>query len=938
VSDSYGGALNDPMTQAIIQMLLQGGGGLAQQQPAWQGAAAPDLLSQLSFGYDPSMMQQSSLAGFIPPSQDEEDAGSLEEAGRQGNYLQDFLDLTADPVAAAMFGAGGFSQDSFAPTVTRELIPRPNTDRFNQWLTQPDSWEGMIASRVQGGRSPRSAIIELREVMENADADAKANGDNADQQLQQQAAAIRRMLPPAYQSGDSLEPLTGAAAIDWQQAFSDADDLMKPYLEEQETQPGPVGEQRNEFGDIVSSGGEIVVGPDGQLYRETTEESPLAEKYRELGIPLPTETYDAGDLLGAQWQQAEESYLNEVPELDDAYSRLMEDYQRGMQASTGANLSQGDVFAMDQQAAMGRGAGSRTPTGGGTVPKAQPQQEQQGSWWDRQAGGSDNSAAGRLQAVGETAGPPTAAVGRWFQDLFSSAGQQAGPQTTISGTDTYGFPTTSATGGSGLEGIIQSIPADVGQAGLTDLNVLAGPNSVTAQGLDTWGGGLAAGASNVGHADPLGAISNATGSWWNAIKGYLQNGQDVDPAAAAQINPQTGLDAGGFQPPPPRNAEDLIPGSTQWLLSQTLGNQGNPNAAGHRQAPPTPGTPLPALTTADLAAIFDDGNAVPGIGGGGAGGQGAPRTAADLAGVPSAAPGPQPLPAAPGGQYTPAPGNYWRDGAWYDGQDRLLGYAISPGDPPGSGSATPRRGDSQSQQTWFPEGAPGSPQTGPPEAQMSASQIYDQQHRQARPPTDANTLAILRQMLTPTQIFENQRQEQFADPHRSSTRTGPEPSEGVKRSRPSSERTGPEPSEQTTPLLELVWPGGRQRQTPGPQATQEMLRMLFPGSESRPRSMATSRAKPSPGPRSGKQNLYFDTHRAGPVDTYKLTQRGTAQRSRRQANATRNRVNSDSQAVYGEDYWRARGYAEALQRMGVTPTSVALANRTGGLNQMFGRK
>jgi hypothetical protein len=894
MSDTYGGggALNDPMTQAIIQMLLQGGG-LQQQMPAWQGSMGPDILSQMTFGYDPTMMQQSSLAGFIPPSEDEEDAGTLEEAARQGNYLQDFLDLTADPVAAAMFGGGGFAGDSFAPTVSRELIPRPNTDRFNQWLQQPDSWEGMIASRVAQGRSPRSAIIELREIMENADADAEANGDNADQQLQQQAAQIRRMLPPAWQSNDALEPLTGAQAIDWQQAFDDADDLIKPYLEEQETQPGPVGEQRNEFGDIISSGGEIVVGPDGQLYRETTEESPLAEKYRELGIPLPTETYDAGDLLGAQWQQAEQTYLNDVPALDDTYRQLMQDYERGMQNATGANLSQADVFRMDQQAAMGRGAGGRAPTAAVT-PKAQPEPQGGGGFgslwadadagvvgsWQRMIGPAIEENRARMETTGvpgvwgTTPAALQAGAGLardWWDVGWQNAGDRAGRPgiSTILGDPTQTNPAVGAI----ADTVVDAAALDAGRVD-TGRNWLA-------QMIDNWGGGLAAGASNI-----FGGGNDIE----NQLTSQAAGGQQYSPGGAQ--DPNAGLTLAQQQAQVAANPALQTP-AWQEILQRSMQNG------------QTAGTPLPPLNTDDLAAIFTRGQG--GVGGGQAGGQGGPRTIEDLVGAPGA-----------------QPANTVHNGAIFDAQGRLLGYE------PGAGTvdwANAVQGAPNTSGRTGPEPSEGAPAN----RQLTQQMILQILGQQPRPSGYEHNGAQ----------FDAQGRLIGYDTNNTSTRTGAEPSEGVKRtSRNTSGRTGPEPSEQTRSLTDLIWPGGRQRQTPAPQETQEMLRMLFPGTQSRPRSLrgGSKGGGGEPAQRTGKQNLTFGTHRAGPVDTYRLTEAGKARRSRTQANAARSRANSDSQAVYNEDYWRARGYAEALQRMGVTPTSVALANRTGGLNQMFGRK
>jgi hypothetical protein len=772
MSDSWGGGL-DPTTQAIIQYLLSQGG--AQAAP-WQGAAGADQLGQLSFGFDPSMMQQQSLGGFIPPSQDPEDAGTLEEAGRQGNYLQDFMDLSSDPMIAALMGAGSFAGDSFAPTVERELIARPATQQFNQWLTNAQagevSFEGIVAQAVQAGRSPRTAVSQMRQLIQQADANAAT--DNPDPDLQAQADAIRSFLPPSFQYDSAGEPLTGDAAINWQSAFDDADDLVKPYQEEQQTQPGPIGATYDQDGNQTSSGGTIIVGPDGQFYRETTTESPLAEKYRELGIPLPTEQYEAGDLLGAEWQQANQAYLDNEPQMDEAYQQLLSDRDRALSNATGDNLSQSDVFRMDSMDNAATHAVGAAPT----------QQQQQQQTTDQ----SSNSAAGRLNSVATAVSPIAGPTSAWFQDMWT--GGPAAHDAAAGGTDLYGAP-----------------------------------------------------AEN--------PVNNAISTGVNSFLDWLMTGKDRDPAAAAVVDPQTGLDAGGFQPPPAQNAEDLIPGSVPWLLSQTTGFQGNPNAAGHRQAP-TPGTPMPALNTDDLAAIFDNGNAVAGIGGGGAGGVGAPRTLADL----------------------------------------------------GQGQAP------------------------------------------SRPPVDANTLAMLQQMLSPqdqrisdfetqraaqfgttpdqrVSDFETQRAAQFATPQTSnaSTRTGPEPSEGATQPRG----------------LSMLWPGGeqRQRQPATQESTNVMLRMLFGMDEPEPPT-GTSGPKRGQG-QGGNGKRRFGEHPASAVDSYRLGQRANARTISREMARSNVSANRQYASLYGRDYWQSRGYAEALQSLGVTPTSVALANRTGGVNALFGR-
>jgi hypothetical protein len=336
------------------------------------------------------------------------------------------------------------------------------------------------------------------------------------------------------------------------------------------------------------------------------------------------------------------------------------------------------------------------------------------------------------------------------------------------------------------------------------------------------------------------------------------------------------------------------------------------------------------------------------------------RTAADLAGAPGAQ-----QPGVP-------PGGYIHNGAIFDAQDRIVGYVpqAPSGPPPAPGQPNPEGYVvPPTQQPQQPQGG-GVLGIGDWMSQMVLG------HRPAaapaptpQAPIDANTLAMMQQMLTPTQIFENQRQQQFAEPRPSSGRTGPEPSEGAPRGgaqptlgmlsrilgvapgRPSSRRTGPEPSEGAGVRRDINAPTGGPTGGRGPlrlwnqgdkqpdqQTAQTMLRMLLGGrGEGEGGGAKRTGSGGKQGAISGKQGLYFGTHRASPVDTYRATQRGIARRTEREARQTRYDQNMAYRNIYGRDYWRARGYTAALQQMGITPTSVALANRTGGLGTMMGR-
>jgi len=309
----------DPMTSSIIQYLLQQGGmgaGMPQGQ-AWN----PQMADQLTFGYDPTQYQQSML-NFMPGMTEDEMEDPLGYSKDAANYLQDRSDLMTDPAMFATGGQGTYSADAFAPEVSMELIPRPETMKFQQWLANPESFEGWLANRVAEGGTVSTAIAEMREVVENAD----ANPDDA--QAAQDAAQILRWIPT---TGDGA----GGTLPDWSGAITQANQLITPYLDEQAMQVGPVGPTYDPAtGQQLSSGGEIVEGPDGQLYRQTTTPSPLAESFREMGFTPPNEGYTAADFLGPQWSQAEESYLASVPEMDAAMERLLQQQRQAEVSQT----------------------------------------------------------------------------------------------------------------------------------------------------------------------------------------------------------------------------------------------------------------------------------------------------------------------------------------------------------------------------------------------------------------------------------------------------------------------------------------------------------------------------------------------------------------------------------------------------------------------------
>ena len=217
--------------------------------------------------------------------------------------MQDVNQLVADPVFQGMNGPGGFAADAFAPTVRMEAVESPEYVRWQNYLSSPTSFEGMVAAELEGGGTPYSAIRKIR---------AKI--------AEQPEGELAQELQAVFPAMDDAGPIPGQ--INWQM-ISDAATKVDE-LRAEIPQLGNAGFTM-EDGTVVAGGGEImeVIGPDGrpQLVRRIEEPSPLAEKYHELGIPTPDEQYSPESFLGPEWTaEAEnvEAQRGIYPEMEQA--------------------------------------------------------------------------------------------------------------------------------------------------------------------------------------------------------------------------------------------------------------------------------------------------------------------------------------------------------------------------------------------------------------------------------------------------------------------------------------------------------------------------------------------------------------------------------------------------------------------------------------------
>lgn len=315
MSDAGGFGGIDPQTWAIIQYLLSN-----------PGAGATMPLSESSFGLDPTAMQMQNLTGVIPAANPDDDP--LDAFAQQQNAYQDYLDIISDPAMYSMAGPGAYSADAFADTVTYEPVETPNTSLLNHYLLQfqtgtVPTLEGMIANALLVEGQSASEAIGMLTATWNA-----GTAPGASDEAKAAAEALRPMLAPYIFDDEGLE------TVNWTRVQERVLPLEQGYLSE--PKPGQSGTVYGPDGEVLAEGGTYVMGTDAmgnpQLLRENREPAPEAEWFREHGLPLPTEEYTAASLMGADWQTGADIYESQVPGMDAAYQRLLDQTEAAAQA------------------------------------------------------------------------------------------------------------------------------------------------------------------------------------------------------------------------------------------------------------------------------------------------------------------------------------------------------------------------------------------------------------------------------------------------------------------------------------------------------------------------------------------------------------------------------------------------------------------------------
>jgi hypothetical protein len=297
---------NDPRTAAMIQLMLQ----LSQ---AGGGAAATLPFDQLSFGYEPTEMQNYAQQGTIPAASPGDDP--LEAYKSQANAMQDTADMMMDQALIAGGGAGSYAPDAFAPTVTYEPVSTPTTDLLMMWAQQEQmggmsTLEGRLAIALLGLSPDGQTMTASQFVNSVAQVWEAGHADGATDEQKAEMESWRPLLQ-TYLYDDPQTPGV-EDSISWPRVAERLYPLEVEY--KAEPKPGQSGQVVGPDGEVISQGGTYVVGADGQLLREVVEESELAKQFHEAGYSLPTDQYTAESFMTPEWNQAAELFGAAVPQ------------------------------------------------------------------------------------------------------------------------------------------------------------------------------------------------------------------------------------------------------------------------------------------------------------------------------------------------------------------------------------------------------------------------------------------------------------------------------------------------------------------------------------------------------------------------------------------------------------------------------------------------
>jgi len=292
------------------QQFLMNFGAPQQQEEAFYQDMPQELDGLGAPQQDPTSMMLSLLASGAMPQYTAKGAVEpfdLQQASQRLNYTQDIGGSMFDNAVALFAGPDAFgSMSQFAPItkytgqavpaqVGDDGLPRPVTksQKMLEIAKRSGGARGFLADLIDQGTDPEAAVAALRDLVSKS-----ASATNLAPEQRKQIDDIRNTLD-VWRTND---PLTGAPkpvdrkTAGWEQF--DEDSLRKTAQD--------MFEQK--LSDEMDSSTLEFDPESGKYYQgKVTEDSPSAKKFRDAGLPLPTEQYTDPARIQAMMQSVDPS-------------------------------------------------------------------------------------------------------------------------------------------------------------------------------------------------------------------------------------------------------------------------------------------------------------------------------------------------------------------------------------------------------------------------------------------------------------------------------------------------------------------------------------------------------------------------------------------------------------------------------------------------------
>lgn len=245
--------------------------------PGFQGAFGPELTQQQ---YDLGQYTQAPLSlddGEVEPY-------SLDVARDVQYYQKNLADLVADPMANVQAGAGGFDPGAFQPITVPigEPLDLAGSRYVNAMAaSEGGGYEAFLAQKIKEGATPGDAVAQMWELINQPDS------PEVPQEARDVRDALVRSLPPSATS--ATDPATGMPSYQ-----ENLGDFSTPQGQAATTDPTAIMTTANDlFTKMTEDPVAGYTDPNTGLQYAGSYEQPseLSQKFSELGLPNPYESY-----------------------------------------------------------------------------------------------------------------------------------------------------------------------------------------------------------------------------------------------------------------------------------------------------------------------------------------------------------------------------------------------------------------------------------------------------------------------------------------------------------------------------------------------------------------------------------------------------------------------------------------------------------------------